>query len=183
MLFFVLLACGSNSPRVTRLEDQQQFWPSMREFSAWFLDENFRRSGMQRMANGLQYEVLKSGRGKSSPLLSQRITILLHKAWYPAPTSSGVVQFEQFGHLRLDSFSRIPIYAPGGRLVHKRVTSCADLKHKGQRGLAQALQQMKAGDKWQIYVPDSLAPVADGKVRVHQLTLLKVAGDHKVSRA
>jgi hypothetical protein len=157
-----------------RLEEEPRMWPSMRVFSTWFLQENAKRMGVQMIGdvqpgkNRIQYEVVKVGTGKTSPTRSQTVT-LRYRDWYPAPTAAGVDVFESFGPLHTDSYSKIKLNAP-----KTIATSCDKLIRDGEHGLCQAIQHMKQGDGWRVYIPDTFAAARDGKLRVYSLFLSKV---------
>jgi FKBP-type peptidyl-prolyl cis-trans isomerase FklB len=94
-----------------------------------FLAQNRTQPGVQVTASGLQYKVLKAGNG-------------------PSPTTSDVVECHYRGVLlngqEFDSSYRRgePAQFPVGRVI---------------AGWTEALQKMKVGEKWQLFIPSELA--------------------------
>ncbi|MCL4117962.1 UNVERIFIED_CONTAM: hypothetical protein GTU68_029943, partial [Idotea baltica] len=95
-----------------------------------FLEDNLAREGVKELPSGLQYKVLASGSGESPELESQV------KAKY------------------------------AGRLIDGTQFDTSDDDPRGFRefgvnqvipGWTEALQLMKPGDKWEIYIPGNLA--------------------------
>jgi FKBP-type peptidyl-prolyl cis-trans isomerase len=94
-----------------------------------FLAENKKKEGVKTTASGLQYKVIKEGAGKS-----------------PKATDTVTVNYE-------------------GRLTDNTVFD-SSAKNGGPRsfrvgevikGFSEALQMMKTGSKWQLYIPANLA--------------------------
>lgn len=110
------------------------------EFEAWaeknqkeseeFLAENRKREGVQVTASGLQYEILRPGSGKS-PGLKDEVLINFHGMLIDG-TEFDSSQRQANGPVKL-------------RVQHL------------VRGFAEALQMMKEGAKWKIYLPAELA--------------------------
>ena len=99
-----------------------------------FLAENAKRSGVKTTASGLQYEVIKDGTGASP---KAKDVVVAH---YRGTTIKG----EEFD----SSYSRgEPMAFPLNRVI---------------AGWTEALQLMKVGAKWKIFVPAGLAYGADG---------------------
>jgi FKBP-type peptidyl-prolyl cis-trans isomerase len=99
-----------------------------REANAKFLEENKKRQGVQTTASGLQYEVLKAGSGKK-PTANNQVTV-----HYTGKLLDGTV---------FDS-------SVDGEPATFGVTQVIP-------GWTEALQLMKEGDKWMLYIPDDLA--------------------------
>ena len=93
-----------------------------------FLVANAKAQGVQTTPSGLQYKVLKSGDG---PTPTREDTVQVH---YRGQLIDGTV-FDQ-------SYGGDPAMLPVGRVIP---------------GWTEALQQMKAGDKWQLVIPSNLA--------------------------
>ncbi len=94
-----------------------------------FLAENKKKPGVKTLESGLQYKVLKDGTGK-----------------VPKATDNVTVNYE-------------------GRLIDNTVFD-SSANHGGPasfqvggviKGFSEALQHMKAGSKWQVYIPAGLA--------------------------
>ena len=94
-----------------------------------FLDKNKTKTGVKSLPSGLQYEVLQSGKG-ASPKANDTV-----KVHYEGTLLDGTV-FDS-------SIKRNePAVFPVNRVI---------------RGWTEALQLMKVGDKWRIYLPSDLA--------------------------
>jgi FKBP-type peptidyl-prolyl cis-trans isomerase FklB len=100
-----------------------------------FLRENKEREGVKTTASGLQYEILKSGSGKSPTTSS---TVAAH---YRGTTLTGGAFDSSYDRLQPTSFHIRKVIA----------------------GWTEALLLMKEGDKWKIYVPSKLAYGAEGR--------------------
>lgn len=99
-----------------------------KEVGRKFLEENKTKAGVITTASGLQYEVLKSGSGKQ-PTISDRVTV-----HYTGSTLDGNV---------FDSSVR------RGQPYNTSLTQVI-------KGWTEALQLMKEGDKWMLYIPSEL---------------------------
>jgi len=94
-----------------------------------FLKANLLQEGVKELENGLQYQVLVAGDGESP-----RITDTV-KVNYKAMFIDGTVWEQTSGT------KPIPMTVGGA----------------GIRGIVTALQKMKAGDKWKLFIPSDLA--------------------------
>jgi len=94
-----------------------------------FLEDNKKKEGIQTTASGLQYEVLKSGTG-AVPKLENEVTV-----HYEGKLLSGKV-FD----------SSIKRGEPAKFGVGQVIP-----------GWTEALQRMKVGDKWRVFIPPNLA--------------------------
>ncbi len=95
-----------------------------------FLAENKSKPGVKTTASGLQYKVLEAGKGKASPTKDDSVTVE-----YTGRLLNGKVFDTTKGKDKPATF---------------KVTQVIP-------GWTEALQKMKAGDKWEIYVPSNLA--------------------------
>ena len=93
-----------------------------------FLDENKKKEGVTTLPSGLQYKVLKSGAGKT-PKATDKVT-----THYRGTLIDGTVFDSSYDRGEPTTF-------PVGGVI---------------RGWTEALQLMKEGDKWQLYVPAQL---------------------------
>ncbi len=101
---------------------------------AEFLAANKKKKGVKTLASGLQYKVLKSGKG-------------------PSPTASDTVVTHYRGNL-IDGKVFDSSYKRG---------QPATFPVSGViKGWTEALQKMKVGDKWQLFIPSELAYGANG---------------------
>jgi FKBP-type peptidyl-prolyl cis-trans isomerase len=129
-------AFGGKTPRLTDQQIQEALVAYQQENVAKkakegeaFLAENKKKEGVIALPSGLQYKVLKGGTGKQ-----------------PKATDTVTVNYE-------------------GRLIDKTVFDSS--AKQGQpvsfqvggviKGFSEALQLMRVGSKWQLYIPSSLA--------------------------
>ena len=96
---------------------------------ATFLAENAKKEGVKTTASGLQYKVIKSGMGES-PKLTDAVKVHYHGTLIDGTVFDSSVQRGQ------------PITFPVGGVIP---------------GWVEALQLMKVGDKWQLFIPAKLA--------------------------
>ena len=98
------------------------------EGDAW-LKENAKKEGIKTLAQGLQYKVLKSGNGKSP---ARTDTVRVH---YTGKLTNGQVFDSSVQRGQPAEFGVGQVIA----------------------GWTMALQKMKVGDKWMLYIPSELA--------------------------
>jgi FKBP-type peptidyl-prolyl cis-trans isomerase FklB len=120
-----------------------------------FLAENAKREGVQTTASGLQYRVIREGNGAS-------------------PTVGDSVRCNYRGTL-LDGTEFDNSAQYGGPAVFQIAPGLI-------RGWVEALQKMKVGDKWQLFVPPNLAygveapgpPIEPNSMLVFEIELLEI---------
>ncbi len=95
-----------------------------------FLEQNAKRKGITKLANGVQYEVLKSGKGGQHPTKSDRV-----KVHYEGTLIDGTI-FDS-------SYQR-------GEPIEFPLTGVI-------RGWTETIPLMSVGDTWKIYIPAHLA--------------------------
>lgn len=108
---------------------QQQLLAAKSKEGETFLAENKKKAGVTTLPSGLQYKVLKQGTGKT-------------------PKASDTVSVNYEG--RLIDNTVFDSSAKGGAPVSFPVEGVI-------KGFSEALQLMKVGSKWQLYIPSSLA--------------------------
>jgi FKBP-type peptidyl-prolyl cis-trans isomerase FklB len=136
-----------------RAQQAQQIAAVNRQQEAAFLAENKTKEGVQATASGLQYKVLKQGNG-------------------PSPTRTDTVRCNYRGTLlngeEFDSSERHggPVEFPVSRVIP---------------GWTEALQKMRVGDKWQLFVPAALAyedqeqgKITPGSMLIFEIELLSI---------
>lgn len=96
---------------------------------AAFLVVNAKKDGVITTASGLQYKVIKSGAGES-PKLDDKVKVHYHGTLIDGTVFDSSVQRGE------------PIVFPVGAVIP---------------GWVEALQLMKVGDKWQLFIPARLA--------------------------
>src|SRR2546422_5588546 len=94
-----------------------------------FLAENARKEGVKTTASGLQYKVLKSGSG-ASPKKTDSVKVHYHGTLIDGKVFDSSVQRGE------------PVTCQVGGVIP---------------GWVEALQLMKVGDKWQLFIPAKLA--------------------------
>ncbi|HSW86716.1 MAG TPA: FKBP-type peptidyl-prolyl cis-trans isomerase [Rhabdochlamydiaceae bacterium] len=95
-----------------------------------FLSENKKKEGITTLTSGLQYKIMSSGRGASSPTILDVVTTHYRGMF---------IDGKEFDN----SYVRgKPAAFPVNRVI---------------AGWSEALQKMKIGDKWQLFVPSYLA--------------------------
>ena len=99
-----------------------------------FLEENAKRDEVNVTDSGLQYEVIASGEGES-PTASSKVRVHYHGTLVDGSVFDSSVQRGE------------PIEFDVGGVIP---------------GWTEALQQMKPGDKWKLYIPNELAYGANG---------------------
>ena len=94
-----------------------------------FLAANAKKEGVITTASGLEYKVMKSGAGES-PKLADKVKVHYHGTLIDGTVFDSSVQRGE------------PIVFPVGAVIP---------------GWVEALQLMKVGDKWQLFIPAKLA--------------------------
>lgn len=102
---------------------------------AEFMSKNVLVEGVKELESGVQYSVITEGTGTESPRLTDRVKVHLKGS-----TIDGSVFESTFG-------SDPVVFSVGASPL---------------RGVATALQSMKAGDKWKLFIPGDLAFGAAG---------------------
>jgi FKBP-type peptidyl-prolyl cis-trans isomerase FklB len=120
-----------------------------------FLQQNSKKEGVKTLADGLQYKVVKEGTGKT-PKATDRVSV-----HYRGTLIDGT-EFDS-------SYKRgEPAEFPVNRVIH---------------GWTEALQLMKEGSKWMLYIPADLAygeggtpggPIGPNETLIFEVELLKV---------
>jgi FKBP-type peptidyl-prolyl cis-trans isomerase FklB len=150
-----LQAFGQQMQQKAMSRVQQQAAKNQQEASQ-FLAQNAQKQGVQTTPSGLQYEVLQAGTG-ASPTLTDKV-----KCNYRGTLLNGT---------EFDSSAR-----HGGKPAEFGVNQVIP-------GWTEALQKMKVGDKWRLYVPSKLAydmdpprpPIEPGSMLVFEIELLDIA--------
>ncbi len=120
-----------------------------------FLRANALTEGVKELENGVQYSVMTAGEGTENPRLTDRVRVHL-KGMFIDGT---VIENTFGGQPAAFNVGSVPL-----------------------RGVSSALQQMKEGDKWKVFVPGDLAYGAQGnppvigpnQTLVYELELLEI---------
>ena len=139
----------ANRVKAEQMEKQKQQGADNLKAGEAFLAENAGKEGVTTLPSGLQYKVITSGAGKS-PQKSDKVTVN-----YRGTLIDGT-EFDS-------SYSRgKPATFGVGQVIP---------------GWTEALQLMKEGDKWEIYIPSKLAygeRGAGGKIPSHSALIFEV---------
>jgi len=131
-------------------QERQQKQQIYRDEGLVFLEKNGQKEGVTTLASGLQFKVLRSGKGK---IPKQQDTVSVH---YRGTLIDGT-EFDKSMTNDKPAQFRVDNVIPGW---------------------TEALQLMKEGDKWQVFIPPTLAygergPLAD-RTLVYDIELVKV---------
>ena len=144
-----------NTKKSTEAKMLKSFLEKKKKVSDKFLSANKKKKGVVTLASGLQYKVVKSGKGKVHPKLTD--TVVVH---YHGKLLDGTV-FDS-------SYERAePISLPVNGVI---------------KGWSEALMKMKAGDKWELVIPAKLAygdrgaapKIAPGATLLFDVELLEI---------
>jgi FKBP-type peptidyl-prolyl cis-trans isomerase len=120
-----------------------------------FLAANKAKQGVQTTASGLQYLVVKSGGGADSPKATDVVKVHYHGTFIDGKVFDSSVERKE------------PAEFPVNRVIP---------------GWTEALQKMKVGDKWRLFIPSNLAYGPPGRpgippnaVLVFDVELLEIA--------
>lgn len=138
-----------------RMQQAKQFADQNAKQAAAFLTQNRAKEGVQATASGLQYRVLKQGTGPSPTLAD---TVRCH---YRGTLIDGT-EFDS-------SYGGDPAVFPVRGVIS---------------GWTEALQKMRVGDKWQLFVPADLAygdeppgpPIGPNSLLIFEVELLGING-------
>jgi FKBP-type peptidyl-prolyl cis-trans isomerase len=122
-------ALGGKPARLTDQQIQEAVQTYQREIGQAFLAENAKKPGVKTLPSGLQYKVLKEGTGKT-----------------PKATDTVTVNYEG----RLMDNNVFDSSAKTGQPARFQVGGVIS-------GFREALLAMKAGSKWQVFIPANLA--------------------------
>lgn len=134
-------------------KEKSKFGEAVAQSEAYF-KENAKKPGIVALPSGLQYEVLKTGSG-ASPKLTDKVTTHYHGTLLNGEVFDSSVERGE------------PASFPVNGVI---------------AGWTEALQLMKIGDKWRLYVPSDLAygsRGAGGKIKpftplIFEVELLKI---------
>lgn len=116
---------------------QEQAVKNLAESKAFF-EENKKKEGIKALPSGLQYKALKEGSGKS-PKATDTVTVQ-----YRGTLMNGTEFDSSYSRGKPETF-------PANRVI---------------RGWAEALQLMKEGSKWQLFIPPELGYGERGQGRI-----------------
>jgi len=136
-----------------KAEERKKLGEKNKQEGAAFLAENKKKEGVTTLPDGLQYKVIKGGTGKM-----------------PKATDTIVVQYKGSFINGTEFASSYPTNKPATFPVNGVM-----------RGWTEALQLMKEGSKWQIFVPPELAygeqgagPIGPNATLIFEIDLVSV---------
>ena len=115
--------------RAKQIEEMKAVGDTNKKAGEAFLAANSKKKGITTTASGLQYEVLKSGKG-ASPKATDTVVAHYHGTLLDGKVFDSSVERNE------------PLEIPVGGVIE---------------GWVEALQLMKPGDKWRLYIPSDLA--------------------------
>ena len=123
-----------------------------------FLEENKNKPGVVTLPSGLQYKVLKKGRGPATPTIDSKCS-----CHYEGKLIDGSAFDSSFAR------GKPSIFAP----------------HDVIKGWTEAMQLMVAGDKWELYIPSELAygdrgsrpNIGGGEALIFVMEIVDIMGD------
>ena len=119
-----------NTKKANQNTKLKVFLEKNKKLSDKYLAENKKKKGVVTLPSGLQYKVIKSGKGKVSPKLTD--TVITH---YHGTLIDGTVFDSSYERGKPATF-------PVNAVI---------------KGWTEALVKMKTGDKWQLVIPSELA--------------------------
>lgn len=122
------------SARTKQIEEMKAAGEANKKAGEAFLAANAKKKGITTTDSGLQYEVLKSGKG-ASPKATDKVVAHYHGTLLDGKVFDSSVERKE------------PLEIPVNGVIE---------------GWVEALQLMKVGDKWRLYVPSDLAYGAQG---------------------
>ncbi|MGB0165581.1 MAG: FKBP-type peptidyl-prolyl cis-trans isomerase [Luteibaculum sp.] len=111
-----------------KLQEQQEL--QVKQAGKEFLEKNAKREGVVSLPSGLQYEIIKEGTGDKTPEITDRVKVHYHGTLIDGTVFDSSVQRGS------------PAQFPVNGVI---------------RGWVEALQLMKPGAKWKLYIPYDLA--------------------------
>ncbi|TDR16788.1 FKBP-type peptidyl-prolyl cis-trans isomerase [Marinicella litoralis] len=125
-----------------------------------FLAQNRSKTGIKELASGIQYRVIEAGSGKNASLDN---TVKVHY-------SGKLIGTEVF-----DNYQEFDSTYKNGQPLEM------DMKQIGMPGWREIIPMMKAGDKWQVFIPPEMAygvkgqgPIGPNEVLVFDVHLLEI---------
>jgi len=125
-----------------------------------FLAQNRSKTGIKELASGIQYRVIEAGSGKNASLND---TVKIHY-------SGKLIGTDVF-----DNYKEFDSTYKNGQPLEM------DMKQVGMAGWKEIIPMMKAGDKWQVFLPPEMAygaspqsPVGPNEVLVFDVHLLEI---------
>ena len=132
---------------------QQKLGAAAKQEGVTFLAQNARKPGVKALPSGLQYKVIKEGSG-ASPKATDTVKVHYHGTFIDGKKFDSSVDRGE------------PAQFPVDRVI---------------AGWTEALQLMKVGGKWQLFIPSNLAYGAEGRpgippnsVLVFEVELLEI---------
>ena len=116
--------------RTKQVEEMKAAGEANKKAGEVFLAENAKKKGIKKTESGLQYEVLQAGKGKVSPKATDKVVAHYHGTLLDGKVFDSSVERKE------------PLEIPVNGVIE---------------GWVEALQLMKVGDKWRLFIPADLA--------------------------
>merc|ERR1719230_2364209 len=137
-----------------------------------FLEENAKKEGVITLPSGLQYKVLREGTGEEHPLVGT--TCECHYAGTTPSLTPDAIDLPEDQWAEFDS-------------SYKRGSTTAFAPNQVIKGWTEAMQLMREGDKWEMYIPSELGygdggsgeKIKGGDVLIFRMEILKIQGKKK----
>ncbi len=125
-----------------------------------FLAKNRSKTGIKELASGIQYRVIETGKGRNATLDDK---VVVHY-------SGKLIGTEVY-----DNYQEFDSTYKNGQPLEM------DMKQVGMAGWREVIPMMKAGDKWQVFLPPEMAygvkgtgPIGPNEVLVFDVHLLEI---------
>ena len=125
-----------------------------------FLAKNRTKTGIKELASGIQYRVIETGKGRNATLDDK---VVVHY-------SGKLIGTEVY-----DNYQEFDSTYKNGQPLEM------DMKQVGMAGWREVIPMMKAGDKWQVFLPPEMAygvkgqgPIGPNEVLVFDVHLLEI---------
>ncbi len=126
-----IIQAAAEAVRNREMEKQQALGDEQAKVGLNFLAENAKREGVTTTESGLQYEIITQGSGEGeSPLATDMVSVHYHGTLIDGTVFDSSVERKQPAAFQLNAVIK---------------------------GWTEALQLMKVGDKWRLYLPANIA--------------------------
>ena len=127
---------------------------------AVFLAANKEKDETKTLASGLQYQILQNGKGEDSPSLLDEVEVHYHGTLINGDVFDSSVDREETAKFKVNAVIK---------------------------GWTEALQLMKTGDKWKLFIPSDLAygkygnnSIGPNETLIFEVELLNIFKDEKM---
>jgi len=137
-----------------------------------FLEENKKREGVITLKSGLQYKVLRKGTGNFAPTKDSPCEC--HYAGTTPALTPDAINMDESEWTEFDS-------------SYKRGSTTSFAPNQVIKGWTEAMQLMREGDKWEMYIPSELGygdggsgeKIKGGDVLIFRMEIVTIKGNKK----